>query len=318
MPFGSTNVLTRPQACASDAADTLGAIDGSVNAVICFQEAWSFRCGLAWPIIQLAMSLEQRAGRQGPRAMDEAKGLLEQIWELNQHFTLFALVCGLISALFLPVRYLRWDGTKAGILRRLAASGLCYHVGSGGGAGAPWFRLMDSGLLMVSTRPAGRHGFVPFAARGSEGMATKGMLWALFPATDGGEGGHLVVTTHLHATDAGIRVAQCAQLLEEVKRLCAELHPALVLLCGDFNEEPGGAVHAALGAPPLSLARLTDARGAGTCVERRGDALYARDLDHIYAAALPPRRACLGSLLAPVFSRNSDHALVGVCGLRAL
>ena len=126
------------------------------------------------------------------------------------------------------------------------------------------------------------------------------------------------MTTHLHATDAGIRVAQCAQLLEEVKRLCAELHPALVLLCGDFNEEPGGAVHAALGAPPLSLARLTDARGAGTCVERRGDALYARDLDHIYAAALPPRRACLGSLLAPVFSRNSDHALVGVCGLRAL
>ena len=44
----------------------------------------------------------------------------------------------------------------------------------------------------------------------------------------------LVVTTHLHATDAETRVAQVDQMRFKVEKLRQLHEPALVFVCGDF------------------------------------------------------------------------------------
>lgn len=313
MPYASTDVLTRPGRCAADVAD---ALEPSKDTVVCFQEVWAFRCGIGWPLLALARAYERcLSPRDGPQAVDQERSMLRQVvCQMNSWLTLLALNFGVLTALLLPLRFLRWDGTRSVIARDLARCGLKCAVGLGGRAGMPWLRLMDSGLLLVSSAAPMRAGFVAYAATGglrSEGMVTKGLLWALLPAATGPteDGGRLVVTTHLHATSAPTRLEQCAQLLEVVEGLCAELRPALVVICGDLNEPPGGPLHAKLCASPLGLERVSDAHGEGTAL---GD---GAELDHVYAAS-PTTGRVSHEALPPVFTPNSDHAMVRVACLK--
>ena len=309
MPFGSTDVLSRPGRCGMEAADALALAAGCSNTVLCFQEAWAFRCGLAWPLLALARAAERWAPRSGPSSLDGGRALLSQIGQMNRPLTLLALVVATLLSLVFPGRLLRWDGTRDEILRGLAARGLLFAAGAHGSAGMPWCKLMDSGLLIVSSARPAAQGFVAYVATGglaSEGMVTKGFLWALY-GSERQPGGQLVVTTHVHATYAAVRLEQCRQLLQAVESLCAQHEPSMTLLCGDFNEPPGGRLHEAIIASPLGLRRLTDASDVGTC-RVAGDAVDVAELelDHVYATTSGFAQ------LAPLFTPSSDHAIVRV------
>lgn len=275
--------------------------------VICFQEAWAYKTGLCGPLVRLARLLERCLPSlfvARHTLVFDPRSPVREACRVNSCFTLAVTLCATLSALCFPFGWLSDDSTREELCRTAARWGLPYAVGRNRSAGrlASPSKLMDSGLLLVSSVQPTASGFMAFDAQGVEGMAEKGMLWALLPAPPGPDADatacQLVVTTHMHADQpqhphpASTREAQRAQLVAELVRLIGVHRPALVVLCGDFNEEialadsSDGArgLHADLSTPPLSMTRLTDCAKEGTCLRDDGSGLV-RELDHIYAAA---------------------------------
>lgn len=348
MPFASSNTLSRPARCAAVAADALlgtgvsfgGGPDGQAAAgglvVQCFQEAWAYKCGLAWPFLTAASLLERHLPRCfAARRIAAFSGSAGDALGMNGCASFVAHAIGALTVELLPFPFVRWDGTKRALVRRLRRRGLSHVVGLSG-TSMSWrpTKLMDSGLLLVASRRPIASGFEAYAATGgvaSEGCVNKGFLWALFADADGGEGTTLVVTSHLHATDDACRAAQCRQLVASTEWLHALLPrahaprrsageegppPRLIVICGDLNEPAGRVVDEALRGSALGFGRLTDAGAGGTCRDARGE---LEELDHVYAALVDERGSRLPAhtRALPVWSPSSDHACIRVHGIAA-
>jgi hypothetical protein len=163
MPFGSSAVCSRPGHAASAAYDTANADAAAMNPppmiVICFQEAWSFRCGLAWPLLALARCIERTDRTSRPRALDEKRSILAQLLALNHPFTLAAQIAAAITIPLFPFAW--WSGAKADAIRRIGPGFSSVGKGVSRGRG-----LMDSGLLIVSNVKPCASGFVAFSENG--------------------------------------------------------------------------------------------------------------------------------------------------------
>ncbi len=332
MPIGSYAVLSRPSRCgrfavreAAHGSEELGRV------VLCFQEAFAWKAGWALPLVHLAAFLERRLPKccvARPTNVFNPKRFVAEALRVNSCTTLLALLGALLPALCLPLAWFRWDETKRLIIDECRRLGMRHSAGGGGRSGitSRCTKLLDSGLLLVSTERILASGFTPFERQEGEGAANKGVLWAVLAAagadargTD--EVGELVVTTHMHATDADVRGAQRAQLLAMIAELRSSYRPSVVVVCGDFNEdallEPfasRGGFDEAMRAPPLGLVRLSES-SKGTCMKDDGSG-EVEALDHIYAA--PGDAAGRGSAPlsfraeAPVPPQMSDHSLLFV------
>ena len=348
MPFGSHAVLSRPAKLATAYIEHVAKGKPLASRhVLCIQEAWGFKCGLGGPGLHLARHLERFSPRYctavPTNTFDDSK-LLSEIWRVNSCCTLMALLCGLATSLCVPLPWLRYDQTRADLLAALRPYGLRHATGVGGTAGMSWScrKLMDSGLLILSTEAPVSSGFVGYEAPlAEEASVHKGVLWALFeggmharpscawapiasipagvhmhltPPPAGAHGGReLVLTTHTHATSPEIRAAQRRQLGRLVADLKERFHPALIILCGDMNEE-AAVLTAELGAPPLAMSRLSKSTPGGTCVSSDGS---TKELDHIFAVAdTGSGRELAGwSAHPPVRTPLSDHSLLWVSGI---
>ena len=358
IPFASHAVLSRPRLLASDAIARVGHPTSTRQVVLCFQEAWAYKCGLALPVLLLARALEIHCPSlftTAPTVIFNPRSLLRSVRRVNSWTTLAALLCAWLSALLLPMRSLRYDRTKSDIAAEGLRMGLPFAVGMNGEAGlmAGCNKLLDSGLMMLSSEPPVASGFEAFdPPLSEESRANKGMLWAIYPALDRTQHSppspqcareHLVVTTHMHATSQVIRGAQRAQLARLVRRLRQRYRPAIVIVCGDMNESSVplaeqkhdfngktlfastqgsdacelSALHDDMAA--IGLQKLSDDAAGGTCVKDDGSG-ETDELDHIYAMANSDEGLRLSPsfrALPPVRLSTSDHFLIHVDGICA-
>ena len=338
IPFASHAALSRPGRLGDvAAAAVLGARPpaGDERIVLCFQEAWGFKTGCGQPCVSLARALERCLPSLCTTRYVQIfnpRHICTEVLKINSPCTLLASVFAALSSLCLPCAALRDDAIKSELVASLKRWGLPFAVGQSGNAGIvnnPR-KLMDSGLLIVSSVAPMASGFVPYAAVGVEGVANKGFLWALLPPTDAtlgdglSGGGQLVVTTHQHADQpncknpGATRALQRAELLAGLASLRAKYKPALVVVCGDFNEdaEPraeGGGLHADFLAGGLT--RLTAiTKGHGTCIKDDGTG-NCEELDHLYAGSEHAERICYEPV-KPLRTPWSDHSLLWVNRIR--
>ena len=339
IPFASHAFLSRPGKLGDvTAAAVLASAADQERIVLCFQEAWSFKTGLAAPCVSVARCLE----RMMPwcctaryKQTFNPRNVGSEVIRINGCCTLVATIFGLLTGLCFPCAALRDDLTKEQIVGTLTRWGLPHAVGTNGTSGTTnkYGTVLDSGLLIVTNVKPTASGFVPYESVGVEGAAHKGFLWVLLPpASSTGNGleggGDLVVTTHQHADQpnhpdpASIRVEQRAQLIREVARLRKLYRPRLLVICGDFNEDAdaraaGGGLHADMSAKPLQLTRLTEFSRAGTCLKDDGSGAV-EELDHIYAG-LDDGAARLEFVSNPALRTPwSDHSLLWVNRIRVL
>ena len=334
IPFASHTVLTRPGRCGEHLAAEVDLTAERV--VVCIQEAWSYKVGWCGLLVKLARALERCACCiPAHKQTFDPRTIVAEVVAVNSCPTLFATICATLGALCCPCAALSDHATKRQIVASLAARGLTHAVGLKGAAGLSGSpsKLMDSGLLIVSNVRPTASGFVAFEATGSEGGANKGFLWAVLPAASSGAGSQLVVTTHMHADQpsaeiegsdhspdqpfaesAGARVAQRKQLVAAVERLRVEHAVALVVVCGDFNEDANGGLHADMTGAPLRLARLTDCAAEGTCLKDDGSG-RVEELDHIYAGVADGLELASEQPTPAIRTPYSDHSIV-CCRLR--
>ena len=346
IPFASHALLSRPRTMSAIAAEYVRRSSRPGRTVICLQEAWTFKCGLGLPFLVLARFLERTFPSwctTAPTVTFNPRNFWHSILRVNSKSTLVALISALVSSFCLPVPWFLYDGTKKDLASSARAAGLPFAVGLSGTSGMSWLcsKLMDSGLLIVSSDRPIASGFTAFdEPLSEESSVNKGMLWALFDNANGGS--ELIVNTHMHATSAGIRAAQRRQLACLLTRLRAEYRPAMVVVCGDFNESAvppsqqkrdfngktqftateevvlSRGLHADLTAPPLNLVKLSDAGPEGTCIKDDGSG-DTDELDHIYATV----DTAAGLVLAPWEAAPplrhplSDHSLIAVHGICA-
>ena len=306
IPIASYASLSRPGRLGDVAAAAV--LDSSPppgdRVVLCFQEAWAFKTGCGQPCIALARCLERSMpsmclGRY--QQIFNPRHLCREIFKVNSVCTLMASVFAAMSTLCFPCSTLHDDVTRDEIAESLKLWGLHHAVGIGGIAGIHASRrtLMDSGLLIVSSIAPVASGFTSYECVGVEGVANKGYMWVLLPPTDPAlgdglsSGGQLIITTHHHADQinsdnpGAIRTVQRTEMLAGISKLRAQYRPALVVACGDFNEdaEPrpeGGGLVADFKAEGYE--RLTGiTKGIGTCIRDDGSG-RCDELDHLFAA----------------------------------
>ena len=337
IPFASHAYLSRPGRLGDvAAAAVLSDSSPGARTVLCFQEAWAFKTGVGQPCVSLARAFETcwpSRCTATPTRLFNPRHVLSEILRVNSWCTLLASAAAAITTPCFPCTALRDDATKRQLVDSLRLWGLPYAVGQHGDSMATSLpfdpsKLMDSGLLIVSSVAPVASGFVPYASHGVEAVANKGFLWALLPPVDGGpagaRGGQLIVTTHQHAdqpshsTNNDTRSQQRKELCAGVESLRVRYSPALVVLCGDLNETAderpgGGGMYADLTAAPLSMVRLTDCKAEGTCLKDDGSG-RVEELDHIFACG-----EGIGRLkyerVPPLRTPWSDHSLLWVHGI---
>jgi len=337
IPMASHAVLSRPARCGElAAAAVLPTVASEERVVLCFQEAWAFKTGLAAPCIALARALERcwpSCFTSAHTQTFNARHICSEVLRVNGCCTLLASLLAILTSTCFGCACLRDDQTKEEIVATLKLWGLPFAVGrhgSSGLSGAPLRKLMDSGLLIVTNVAPVATGFEAFESVGVEGAANKGFLWALLPPPSGvgdalSGGGDLVITTHQHAdqpnhNDPGAtRAEQRAEMVRAVARLREQYRPRLVLLCGDFNEdaerrEPT-CLHADLTKPPLSFSRLTECKAAGTCLKDDGSG-RTEELDHVYAGVAADGPSLVCEPRPPLRTPWSDHSLIWVNKIR--
>lgn len=318
MPFASHAVLSRPVKLASVIVEhVIKQLPHDARCVICIQEAWGFKCGLGGLGLHLARRFEERCPSwfttSPPSNTFDESQLLPEVWKLNSCCTLSALLCALVTSFCCPLTPLtRYDEARETLRAALRPHGLLHATGMRGAAGLSSAKMMDSGLLILSNQAPLVSGFVGYEPPlAEEAGVHKGVLWALF--SGGAAGSELVVTTHMHATSDEIRAQQRLQLSRLITELRGRHHPALVVLCGDLNEEPERLGELSASAP-LGLRRLSETTPEGTCIHSDGS---TQELDHVLAVADAASGLELDSWLArpPVRTLLSDHSLLIVSGI---
>lgn len=158
--------------CTAELRPHLDAASGDDQAglvALCFQEAWAWRCGLAWPLCRCVQWLQSATGRN-----------LAPLGCIAQ------LLCIFLGWL---VPSILWDtktgptsncgsastGNDAGTSRLALPHALGHHGASIKGT----CKLMDSGLLILSNCPPEASGFVAHAATRGE------VAWSCFPRCGG-------------------------------------------------------------------------------------------------------------------------------------
>jgi hypothetical protein len=200
MPFASHAVLSRPARNATTIIQHVLMKNGhllappgqSTRCVVCVQEAWAFKCGLGGPALHLARCLETCwptcCTATATNTIDEGR-LVSEILRVNSCCTLLAQLLALVAGRCCPLPWLRYDVTRAQLASALRPHGLPHATGMHGAAGSSWsfHKLMDSGLLILSSERPSASGYVGYAPPlAEESGVHKGILWALF---DSGEGG---------------------------------------------------------------------------------------------------------------------------------
>ena len=200
MPFASHAVLSRPARNATTIIQHVLMKNGhllappglSTRCVVCVQEAWAFKCGLGGPALHLARCFETCwptcCTATATNTIDEGR-LVSEILRVNSCCTLLAQLLALVAGRCCPLPWLRYDVTRAQLASALRPHGLPHATGMHGAAGSSWsfHKLMDSGLLILSSERPSASGFVGYTPPlAEESGVHKGILWALF---DSGEGG---------------------------------------------------------------------------------------------------------------------------------
>jgi hypothetical protein len=284
--------------------------------IVALQELWTFRVGPFWPLLWL-MGVLQAALLQAGLVHGGHEPLLLRIAVLAP-----AALCS-----WLPLPFGLWD-PKPRFARALAAAGVPHAVGLRRASLEPMLGcrrwpppLMDSGLLLCTSRPVDESGFVPFPQSGSpEDWVNKGMLWARL-------GSLAVIVTHMSNERAtAYRAPQRAALGELSARLLRLPGVERVLVVGDLNHRQGGSAAKCAGHVDdvlAALARGGDVGGAGGS----GELLEAKRLscdeatnedgciDHVVCVrrrGSPPLRPSESRVVDDLSRHVSDHNLLYV------
>ena len=245
MPFGSHAVLSRPGQLAQVVIDHVlngEKLPAQDRIVLCVQEAWAFKCGIGGPALHLASILEKccptKCTAPKTNVFDDSH-LVSEILRVNSGCTLCAQLVALITSRCCPMPWLSYDQTRSDLLVALRPYGLRHAIGTNGAAGLSWQyqKLMDSGLLILSSEAPRASGFVGYAPPlAEESGVHKGILWALF---DGGDDGGSEVQpctrgfdVHLGIILSPPRDAIAANVSVRVscaRSLCVSLSPSLSL-----------------------------------------------------------------------------------------
>jgi len=290
--------------------DTNAATSDSNELVVhCFQEAWGWRCGVL--------------GWLGNTFLCMLQWMFARVWPCIGILVLPLSFCNVLANMMLS--WLPWCITwdTKGPLQR--SSGMC-QVGVGRSSSC--WRLLDSGLLMLSSREPEDTGFEAYSSvsgchacscfgvlASTEQLANKGILWAYWQEELAY--GVVVITTHCAAPwcEAEILAAQMHQLIVLVNQLKAEYQPRTaafeLYLAGDFNQRWESTHDCA-----PNLAALCAQTGLARVCKQGGTHVRGFCIDHIfrYANECPrekktseifdvPRTGCL-----PL----SDHLLISL------
>ena len=223
--------------------------------VVCVQEAWGHRAGFAWPVLFLASWLRIHSlslCAQGLAALmgfflpwvlwDNKEAILSGGRPTIAHrrdddFELFAMLSHHRRTADHNAQPLPDDGRPTSRREAEAAQAPFRHAVGLRGHSMAWSptTMLDSGLLILSSRRPSASGFTPFTCRSGESGAHKGILWAYFPQPS-----HtLIINTHMTGgAPAGTDRKQMQQLASLARRLMRRFSGASPLhtwLCGDFN-----------------------------------------------------------------------------------
>ena len=319
----SPNVLTRAAAIGDKCVRRC---TGSGNGlrVIALQEAWAFKVGLLYPIVALVAIVERwmlRRGSSRPTSVDDV--LLPKtshLVELVRANSVPSLVVQLLALLLhivscgmcLSPCVRAWD-PKVTIAAAGAMRGFPFALGLTSTQTASTKRRawMDSGLCLLCSLAPDESGFEAFCELGGEGLANKGMLWAVWygSCTEGADAvceDVVIINTHLiaeqNARGKRAHAAQLAQLTLLIERhvgACAS--GAEVYVCGDLN----------LPADDTAL----DAFARAARVRRipfQGTTDYERSaqIDHIFASLNTDTDMFVS--VQPVYCSLSDHAIISI------
>ena len=288
--------------------------------IVALQELWAFRAGLFWPLLWLMGVLQSALLRAGLVHGGHEPLLLR-----------IALLAPAALCSALPLPFGLWD-PKPRFARALAAAGVPHAVGLRRASLEPMLGcrrwpppLMDSGLLLCTSRPVDESGFVPFAQTGSpEDWVNKGMLWARL-------GSLAVIVTHMSNERAtAYRAPQRAALGELSARLLGLPGVERVLVVGDLNHRQGGSSAKCAGHVDEVLAAIL-ARGGGGDVGLAGggDELLEAErlscdeatnedgcIDHVLCVrrrgSPPLRPRCESRVVEDLPRHVSDHNLLYV------
>lgn len=326
IPMASHAVLSRPHKAGEIAASAvLSHGIPSERTVLCFQEAWGYKTGLGQPCLALARWFEHCGCTAAPTVIFNPRHILREVVRVNSCCTLAASLVAMLTSMCFPCACLRDDSTRRSIATSLREWGLRYAVGinaSESGMVSGWSKVMDSGLLIVSSVKPIASGFHAYKSTGVEHRANKGLLWMLLPPpeSDAGRGGQLIVTTHQHADQpshpnpSATRAEQRQELLRVIVGLREQYTPSLIVVCGDFNENvdsSGSTMAADLTGDPLHMVRLTHVpKHEGTCIKDDGSGAVD-ELDYIWAAGDDIDRLRYEPK-PPLRTPHSDHSLLWV------
>eukprot|EP00923_Selenidium_pygospionis_P020161 GHVN01034967.1.p1 GENE.GHVN01034967.1~~GHVN01034967.1.p1 ORF type:complete len:452 (+),score=64.12 GHVN01034967.1:906-2261(+) len=234
--------------------------------VMCFCEVWAYRVGLSRPLFSLVRYMERRYACCRRKETNQRVGAT-----LLTRTSIGALVVTAVGALvgwMIPISCwpFLWD-PKEEICRSLREGAsdddevgnaqqrskgcedeMKYSVGCGGKSMGRWFefwKMMDSGLLIVLNAEVSASGFIPYIDHGVELAANKGFLWAVTygvadktqDVTSEGTPSlptlYLIVASHLCAASTYVRVKNVHQLTRGIINLQHKFstnpppHPAL-------------------------------------------------------------------------------------------
>ena len=287
--------------------------------IVALQELWAFRAGPLWPFLWLMGVLQSALLRAGLVHGGHEPLLLR-----------IALLAPAALCSALPLPFGLWD-PKPRFARALAAAGVPHAVGLRRASLEPMLGcrrwpppLMDSGLLLCTSRPVDESGFVPFAPSGSpEDWVNKGMLWARL-------GSLAVIVTHMTNERAtAYRAPQRAALGELSARLLRLPGVERVLVVGDLNHRQGGSSAKRAGHVDEVLAALLARGGGDVGLAGGGDELLEAErlscdeatnedgcIDHVLCVrrrGSPPLRPRCESRVVDDLPRHvSDHNLLYV------
>ena len=237
MPWSAPEVFQRPH----DQASKLCQVNASGNKdtfrVVCVQEAWSFRTGLATPMLYFMSYYIPRIPRWFYRK--HAFGLLDALGFI---FLALIVIQGTTIAFVLTwfginTNLFTWDPRDI-LYKKLSKIGFkhCIYANSFD----KWWRMFDSGCAIYSTKPPSKTGYIPYVNTGSfneEALARKGIQYAYFS-----EERVLIMNTHAkcdsHVMGSAVgRTDVASEIVEIAKQILRKFQNVYdeVYLCGDFN-----------------------------------------------------------------------------------
>ena len=326
IPFGAPWMLGRTERLAGHQCAAVKELsDEAELVVVALQELWAFRTGLFWPVLRLVGAMQAALLRAGLVRGGHEPMLLRVV-----SFAVLALA-SLCS--WLPLPFGLWD-PKPQFAKALYTAGVPHAIGLRRASLDPLLGcrrwpppLMDSGLLLCSSRPADEVGFESFGAGGSEeDFVNKGMLWARF-------GTLAVINTHMTAKRAAAQTAPQRAALGALAARLLRLPAGVeyVLVVGDLNHWHGSSP---VGAPHVDevLHALAHGDGAdGTLLEvahlscdeptnydlGRGEgAPQGQCLDHVICVrrhGSAPLQPSMTRAVDDLPRHFSDHNLLYVC-----